>query len=287
MTITLRRPLATAWTSLTAAALVTSAAIIGAPPSHASGYADCMSATGSLSYDGTTYSVRINDRCGPISSRDEAFGKRVDYDFSMGYSAYCASESGTLPVGSLGTSFRVSTSCLRPGSYQPRVNFSSFADSSYNTQYLSTIYIREPEPEPTYSRPTPKPTPTPTPTRTPAPVSTPRPVESPSLTAPGGFDSSALQVRVRKTLRGSDVLSSTISPAGDMRALVDTRLSRGDTAIVEVSNKDPLTGRYGTESKEVTVGKGGRVRVRADVGRYSYIYLRNANEKLLVRWTTQ
>lgn len=72
-----------------------------------------------------------------------------------------------------------------------------------------------------------------------------------------------------------------------MRALVDTRLSRGDTAIVEVSNKDPLTGRYGTESKEVTVGKGGRVRVRADVGRYSYIYLRNANEKLLVRWTTQ
>lgn len=265
------------------------ALVATAPASHARGYADCYSASGSLGYGGDSYEVNIRDGCFPVSSSDEAFGKRVLYEFSFGYSS-CGSRSGTLSVGSLGTSFRVSTSCLSPGSHRPELRFSSFSDGSSNFVYLSTIYISEPEPEPTYSRPTPTPKPSVRPTR---PTSTPTPEPSsdspyrnPGVTG-GGVNPEQLSLDVRKTKRGAKVLQSSISPSGRVRALVKTRLDKGDIALMETSGVDPNTGRYTSEVTEVKVRKGGRVRLTTTLDRYNYLYLRDENEKLLVRWTTR
>lgn len=262
-------------------------AVVNAPASQARGYADCYSASGSLGFGGDSYEVRIRDACGPIGSSDEAFGQRVLYELSLGFGGYCASRSGSLSVGSFGTSFRVSTSCLSPGSYRPELRFSSFSDGSTNFVYLSTIRISEPDPEPTFSRPTPTPTPRPT-------LVPPRPtptMPAPSSQAPGlsngGANSQPLSLDIRKTKRGAKVLRSSISPSGQVRALVKTRLDKGDVALVETSGLNPATGRYTNEVTEVKVRKSGRVRINATLGRYNYLYLRQENEKLLVRWTTK
>ena len=255
-------------------------ATVYAPESIARGYANCFDATGSLSFDGRSYSLDIRNRCFPISTSDPAFGQRVSYSFSMGFGGSCASRSGTLFVSSLGERLDVSTTCLSPGSYRPELRFSSFSDGSSNSVYLSTIQIREPEVRPT---PTPRPTPTqtqqpitPPPISAPAPTQTPVPAPAPVTTTPPN-----LSVDVRKTWRGARVLDSAVTANGRMSARVATKLRPGSRAYVLVS--DP-TGEW---EESVRVGKGGEVRFTTYVDRYQYVYLLDSRKRNLVRWTTQ
>lgn len=268
----------------TAALLSAVFVVVMAPTGAAAGYADCFTASGNLNYDGSAYSIDIRGTCGPVGTSDDAFGQRVLYQVSG--AGFCGSKSGTLFVGSFGESLRISTSCLDPGTYRPEIKFSSFADSSYNFVYLSSFTIREPEPSPTYVRPSPTPRPTPTPTFL-TPTNPTRPSSNATSANPGTTVEAPLQLEVRKTKRGAKVLQSTITPWGAMSAVVSTRLDKGDRAQVETSSKDPVTGRWVRNKRDVKVRKSGRVRVTEDVERYSYVWLRDPKGRLLVRWTTK
>lgn len=251
-------------------AVVWPLATVTAPESIARGYANCFDATGSLSFDGSSYNVDIRNRCFPVSTSDTSFGQRASYSFSMGIGGFCGSRSGTLFVSSLGERFDVSTACLSPGRYRPELRLRSFSDGSSNSIYLSTIQIREPDVRPT-------PTPRPTPTQSQKP-NTPPPIPAP---APVTTNPSRLSVDVRKTWRGARVLDFAVTANGLMSARVSTKLRPGSRAYVLVSDPN------GDWEESVTVGRGGEVKFTAYVDRYQYIYLLDSRDRNLVRWTTR
>jgi hypothetical protein len=260
-------------------AIVATTSIGMAPAASARGAANCFDASGDLDFDGRTYRVDIRNRCFPLSADDPLRYRRALYTFSMGQGGSCASKSGTLSVSSLGDRFSISTSCLRPGSYRPEMKLSSFDDGSSNFIYFSSFQVRAPEPSPTPSRPTPTPTPsrpTPTPNPTQAPVSPVAPLPPPTVTNPN-----PLTLSLRRTWRGTKVLSSNVTSDDLMQARVQTKLKPGSRVTVSVCCK--LDGRGNIRE---LVRANGLVTFIVDVMQYETILLRDSKGRNLVRWTT-
>lgn len=86
---------------------------------------------------------------------------------------------------------------------------------------------------------------------------------------------------VRRTWRGSKVLSSSVTPNGEMRARVETKLKPGSRVKISVC----CTGNGGTNSREL-VGSDGIVTFTVDVTKYNRISLRDEQGRNLVRWNT-
>jgi hypothetical protein len=261
-------------------AIVAATSIGLAPAASARGLADCFDASGSLDFDGKSYSVDIRNRCFPLGNDDpQRFGRGL-YFFTMGQGGSCADKSGSLSLNGLGERFRVSTSCLRPGTYRPDVRLSSFTDGSSNFIYFSSFQIRAPEtpgpPKPTPSPSPTRPTPTPTPTQTQTPISPVTPGPPPSITNPN-----PLTLSVRRTWRGAKVLSSDVTSDDLMQARVQTKLKPGSRVTVSVCCK--LDGRGNIRE---LVRANGLVTFIVDVMQYETILLRDSKGRNLVRWTT-
>ena len=145
-------------------------------------YADCFSASGSLSFSKTEYVVEILNYC--MFDDEIPLGARAMYRVDFGFGGSCAStNTGNLLMSSFGPTVRIRVACLNPGTYRPQIVFQSFADGSSNFDYLSNFSIVAPSP-------TPSPKPTPTPSRSPSqaplvvPTQEPAPVV-PAIPTPG------------------------------------------------------------------------------------------------------
>jgi len=254
-------------------AIVATTSIAMAPAASARGAADCFDASGNLSFDGKTYTVDIRNRCFP----NQEYGQSVTFRFSLLSGLSCGSQSGTLFVSSLGQTLRVSTTCLTPGTYRPDLTLTGFAPTSYKTIYFPSFQVRAPEPSPTPSIPTPTPTPTiPRPSPTQAPVTPVAPVPSPTVNNP-----SPLTLSVRRTWRGTQVLSSSVTQNDYMRARVKTKLKPGSKVTVSVRYSN------GEEKNQEVVKRNGIVTFTTYVEQYNVVNLLDNEGRNLVRWTTR
>lgn len=95
-----------------------------------------------------------------------------------------------------------------------------------------------------------------------------------------------LTVSVRKTKRGTRVLESTIDSDGTMTASVKTKMNPGTQATVAVVDYDLDLGEWVASEQRVRVGKNGMVQFTTAADKHNFIYLRDGNGRMLVRWTT-